>query len=104
MPKIFQSSTLDKTDLLIISYDISNNKLRTRFAKLITKYGYRLQYSVYKIENSQRVLQNIEAEIDATFAKKFSQSDSIYIFNLSKSCKIKRYGYAKNEESDLIVF
>lgn len=89
--------------MLIITYDISDNKLRTRFAKFLAKFGYRLQYSVFKIKNSSKILANIIAEIEGKFEKKFDQTDSIMIFNLSKQCKIARYGYAKNEEKNLII-
>ncbi|MFV0439951.1 MAG: CRISPR-associated endonuclease Cas2 [Lachnospirales bacterium] len=89
--------------MIIISYDISNDKLRTRFNKYIKKYGFRMQYSVYQIDNSERVLNNIVVDITNKFEKQFSQEDSVIIFNMSKNCKITRFGYAKNEESDLII-
>lgn len=89
--------------MIIISYDISNDKLRTRFAKFLSKYGFRLQYSIYQIRNSKRVLSLVSSEIKNKFEKRFSQTDSIIVFNLSEQCKITRYGYAKNDEEDLIV-
>lgn len=88
---------------VIISYDISNNKLRNDFHKFITKYGYRLQYSVYEIRNGSRILNNMLNEIDYSFGKRFSQSDSIYIFKISDSCSVQRYGYARNEEKDYLI-
>lgn len=33
----------------------------------------------------------------------FDDSDSVYIFNLSNSCEIKKYGYASYEDDDLII-
>lgn len=89
--------------MLIISYDISDNKLRTRFSKFLEKHGYRLQYSVFQIRNSDRILENIQIKIKHDFEKKFSQADSIIIFQLSATCKITRYGYAKNQEPDLVI-
>lgn len=89
--------------MIIISYDISNDKLRTRFSKYLSKFGYRLQYSVFEITNSDRVLDNIEAEIKNKFEKSFSQTDSIMIFRLSNTCKIYRYGYAKNDEKNTLI-
>ena len=89
--------------MLIVSYDITDNKIRTQFSKFLCKFGYRLQYSVFKIRNSERVLSNIIAEINAVFAKKFIETDSVVIFSLSKQCKFYSYGYAKNEEKDLIL-
>ena len=49
--------------MLLISYDISNDKVRTKFAKYLSKFGFRLQYSVFEITNSETVLHNIETEI-----------------------------------------
>ena len=89
--------------MLIISYDISNDKLRTKFSKFLSKFGGRLQYSVFEIRNSDRALENITTQITAHFEKQFSQSDSILILDLSKQCKITRYGYAKNTETDLVI-
>ena len=45
--------------MIIISYDIHDDLLRNRFVKMITKHGaIRLQYSVYEIRNSKRILDN----------------------------------------------
>ena len=89
--------------MIIISYDISDDKLRTRFSKYLSRFGHRIQYSVYEIDNSEKILNNITADIANTYEKKFSQEDSVIIFILSKSCKTVRYGYAKNEDKDLIM-
>ena len=89
--------------MLIVSYDISDDKLRTQFSKFLGKFGYRLQYSIFEIRNSDRVLENISAKIDAYYGKKFGQSDSVIIFNLSKTCEITKFGYARNADEDLII-
>ncbi len=89
--------------MLIVTYDISDDKLRGRFAKFLSKFGYRLQYSVFEIKNSTRILRIVEAEIASVFEPVFDQSDSVMIFNLSKQCKITRYGYAANDDEDLII-
>lgn len=89
--------------MILLSYDIQNNKLRAKFSKFIKKYGYRVQYSVYEISNSERMLNNIEKEIKFNFEKRFSQSDSVIIIKTSKNCEIIKYGYAKNDNSDIII-
>ena len=89
--------------MIVVSYDISNDKLRTKFAKFLSKFGHRLQYSVFEIDTSERLLNNIEAEVKNNFERKFSDSDSIMIFRLSNSCKITRYGYAKHDNEDIIM-
>lgn len=89
--------------MIIISYDISNTKLRNQFCKFIKKYGRRVQYSVFEITNSKRLLNNIMSEITNIFEKKFEQTDSVIIIETSENCKITKWGYAKNDNSDIIV-
>ena len=72
-------------------------------SKYLSKFGNRLQYSLFEIRNSDRVLENITVEIKHNFSKKFGQDDSIMIFEMSKLCKITRYGHAKNDETDLLI-
>lgn len=89
--------------MLVIAYDISDDKLRLKFSKYLSKFGGRLQYSVFEIKNSPRILNQIQIKIASYFKKKFTQHDSIIIFELSKNCKITTYGYAKNNNSDLLI-
>lgn len=89
--------------MIIISYDISNDKLRTKFSKYLSRFGHRIQYSVFTIENSNKLLNNIVSDIENKYSKVFSEEDSVYIFQLSASCDVKRYGYAKHEEEDILI-
>jgi CRISPR-associated protein Cas2 len=89
--------------VLIVSYDISNDKLRGQFAKYLEKFGFRLQYSVFQVKNSHRVLENITTEINNVFGKKFDQTDSVIIFHLSQTCKKYCFGYALNDKDELII-
>lgn len=89
--------------MIIVSYDISSDKLRNRFSKYLRKFGYRLQYSVFEIDVSERMLDVIEAEIQNKYMKRFEQTDSVIIFRLSNTCKITRYGYASNDNDEFII-
>lgn len=89
--------------MIIISYDISNDRKRRRFNKYIKRFGYRLQYSVYQIENSERILDNIINDLNNTFMKTFDETDSVYIFKLSNTCEIKKFGYAVHEDEDFFI-
>ncbi len=89
--------------MILISYDIKDDKLRNKFSKYIKKYGYRVQYSVFEITNSKRILSNIMCEISDIYEKKFDQNDSVIIIETSDNCKITKWGYAKNDNSDIIV-
>ena len=88
--------------MILITYDIANDKLRTKFAKELEKYGYRLQYSVWRIDNSARILRNIKSVIESEYKKKFGEEDSVYIIEVPSDCKITAFGYAKNEDKELI--
>lgn len=89
--------------MIIISYDISNDRLRTRFANFIKKFGNRMQYSVYEINNSKRILENIMLEIKNNFEKSFSETDSIILIETSENCKITKWGYASHDDNDIII-
>ncbi len=92
--------------MLIVSYDFANDKTRARFAKFLKKYGWRMQYSVFIIRNSPRVLRNITAEIESRYKKQFKKTDSIVIFPVCETCKGKliRYGSARHELEDVVYF
>ena len=89
--------------MVIISYDISDNKKRNRFNKYIRKFGHKLQFSVYEIENSEKILNNIIADINNKFIKIFDETDSVYIFKLSQGCKTLKFGYACHEDQTLMI-
>lgn len=89
--------------MLLVSYDISDDKLRTRFSTFLKKFGYRKQFSLYEIKNSDKILNNIMTHIKGDFEKQFSQADSILVFRLSRQCKITRFGHAKNDETDVLI-
>jgi len=90
--------------MLVISYDISNDKLRTQFSKMLVKQGgIRLQFSVYEVNNSKRILDNLKVKIESYFAKKFDGGDSVFIFETDASQSIK-YGNAIHRDKDLLYF
>lgn len=89
--------------MIVISYDISDNKLRTKFSKYLKRFGHRLQYSVFEIDVSERMLNVIESDIKNKFEKQFGEVDSVIIFRMSETCRITRYGYASHENDDFII-
>lgn len=90
--------------MLIISYDIADDRLRTRFSKMLTKHGaIRLQYSVYEINHTNRILENLIIKIEQEFAKHFDGSDSVIIFDVS-AVKLRKYGNAIHRDKDIVFF
>lgn len=88
--------------MILVSYDIANDKLRTSFSKYLEKYGHRLQCSVFEVRNSQYVLDNIISDIKNKFEKRFKETDSVLIFNMGESCKIERFGHSSHDDEDVL--
>lgn len=88
--------------MLVISYDISDDKLRTRFAKMLVKNGaIRLQFSVYEVNNTNRIIDNIKVKIETIFSKNFEGCDSVMIFSANNDNIIK-YGNAIHRDQAIV--
>lgn len=88
--------------MLVISYDIKDDKLRTHFSKMLCKNGaIRLQYSVYEVNHSNRVCENLILKIESEFSKKFGGEDSVIIFDVA-GIKLKKYGNAIHRDKDIV--
>lgn len=88
--------------MIIVSYDIKNNKIRTKFAKMLRSQGaIRLQFSVYEVNNTQRIIDNIKIQIVDRFSKLFSGADSVMIFD-APNAKIQKFGNAIHRDMDVV--
>ncbi|MDP8238809.1 MAG: CRISPR-associated endonuclease Cas2 [Candidatus Hatepunaea meridiana] len=69
----------------LICYDISNDKKRTKLAKMLDNYGDRVQESVFELPRLDREI------FDRCLSKlkkfKIDEEDSIRIYPLCESCK-----------------
>jgi CRISPR-associated protein Cas2 len=92
--------------MLIITYDFSDNKIRTKFHKFLKKYGRPLQFSVFEIKNSSRILNIVLLEIEKKYKPKFTMADSILIIPITPKDqhRIIRYGYSVQEEKEIVWF
>lgn len=87
--------------MIIISYDIADNKMRTRFSKMLTKHGaIRLQYSVYEVRNTKRIMDNILLKIES-YVKHFTMDDSVVIFDVADHA-VTKYGNAIHRDKDIV--
>jgi len=93
---------MELSKMLIVSYDFSNDKVRTRFAKFLQRFGVRLQFSVFELKNSQRILDLVLHEIEAVYATQFSNADSILIFNVLTQ-NVTKYGHAIHRDKSLVM-
>ena len=73
--------------MLLVSYDISDDKLRTHFAKFLSKYGYRLQYSIFEISNSPKILENVKSEIENRLKRNLGKVTVLLYFSCQTAAK-----------------
>ncbi len=89
--------------MIIVSYDISDNKMRANFSKMLIKHGaIRLQFSVYEVVNTNRIMDNLVAKIEA-YSKHFTFDDSVIIFDVN-SDKLTKYGNAIHRDQPIVYF
>lgn len=89
--------------MIIVSYDISDDKMRTNFSKMLKSNGaIRLQFSVYEVRNTKRIVDNLVAKIEA-YAKHFTADDSIILFDVD-SDKLTKYGNAIHRDQAVVFF
>ena len=63
----------------------------------------RLQFSVYEVNNTQRVIDNIKVNIVEKFSKLFTGADSVMIFD-APNAKVLKYGNAIHRDMDVVYF
>lgn len=89
--------------MIIVSYDISDDKMRTNFYKMLKSNGaIRLQFSVYEVRNTKRIMDNLVAKIEA-YAKHFTADDSVILFDVD-SDKLTKYGNAIHRDQAIVYF
>lgn len=88
---------------MIVSYDITDTKIRKNFSKMLKKHGaIRLQFSVYEVVNTKRIIDILVAKIEA-YAKYFTYDDSVIIFDVN-SDKLIKYGNAIHHDQPIVYF
>lgn len=81
----------------VVTYDISNDKRRTKLSDLLETYGVRVNYSVFEIELNQTKLDKLlyEIELKKLIDKKY---DSLRFYHLCKNCVTKSFDIGDREE------
>lgn len=89
--------------MLIVTYDIHNDKVRTKFWRFLKRYWRRIQYSVFEIKNSDRILNIVKSQVE-TISENFTWADSILIIPISKAnhWKVIRYWQPALEEEEIL--
>ncbi len=96
-----QERTYTKKLFVLIIYDIINNKRRTKFAKEMCGYGFRVQKSAFEALLEEAQLRKLEREIPKLIDP---EEDSIRIYRMTGYGEVKLYGQnTKIEAEDVML-
>ena len=81
----------------VVTYDITNDKRRTKLSDLLGAYGTRVNYSVFEIELSEAKKEKLlyEVELKKLINKKY---DSLRFYHLCENCVPKSFDVGNREE------
>lgn len=87
--------------MYVISYDISNDRLRNKVAKVLSGYGKRVQYSVFECRIQQKSFEELYIRLALLMAD--ADEGSIRFYHLCGKCeqKIQELGLSKDNAVDL---
>lgn len=85
--------------LIVIIYDIVNNKVRNKFAKYLNRFGVRVQKSAFECILEKSGYEKLIKGID----KHFSSGDLIRVYKLSGSADVKIWGEVGKLEQDEVL-
>ncbi|GJQ64185.1 MAG: CRISPR-associated endoribonuclease Cas2 1 [Melioribacteraceae bacterium] len=80
--------------MIVYAYDITENKNRTRLAKKLKDFGWRVQYSVFECDINKDELTKLNKITKSIIDE---AKDSVIIYDLCEGCrkKIKTFGKEK---------
>jgi CRISPR-associated protein Cas2 len=79
---------------VVVSYDIPNDRRRTKVMKTLEGYGHRVQYSVFECEVRPADLEKLKTRLKALIQP---EEDDVRLYDLCESCqgKVRMLGRAK---------
>jgi CRISPR-associated protein Cas2 len=89
--------------LYLVSYDIPDDKRRTRLAKILKDFGDRVHYSVFEFILERELLDKMIARIEDIISE---DEDSVRIYSLCGACEksIKIIGTGEvTEDKDVYI-
>ena len=82
----------------VVTYDIANDKRRTKLSDLLGKYGVRVNYSVFEIELNASKREKLlhEIELKKLINKKY---DSLRFYHLCENCVPKSFDVGERADA-----
>ena len=89
--------------LIMVSYDVSSDRRRTRLAHTLKDFGQRVQYSVFECRLEAEALENLRRKIEKLIDP---LEDSVRLYQLCLECdrKVEIQGMGKVTEDRTSTF
>ena len=89
----------DNKKLVLVIYDITDNKRRYKFVKLLEKYGIRVQKSAFEmiLDNSRYM------SLTSLIPKYIDPSDNVRVYRLPIKGDVKSWGSDLPEQEEVII-
>jgi CRISPR-associated protein Cas2 len=84
MPIAYNGAIMDATWLIVVSYDISDDRRRDQAAQLLLDYGVRVQRSVYECRLDTDAFARMKARLEALIDW---ETDSVRYYFLCRRCE-----------------
>ncbi len=96
-----QENSYSKKVFVLIIYDIISNSMRSKFAKEMAGYGFRVQKSAFEALLTEAQLNKLEKEIPKYMNE---AEDSVRLYRMNGYGEVKLYGQnTKLEAEDVII-
>lgn len=100
----FEEDVLEKFTVIIL-YDISNDKKRSRLIKILNSFGFRIQKSVFECLLSRNKYKKLIIKLDKFIKQeKNEEDDSIIVYRLNKNVITKVYGNKIELKDEICYF
>lgn len=89
----------DNKKLVLIIYDIPDNKRRYKMVKFLERFGIRVQKSAFEM-----ILDNITYQkLTSTLPKYIDSEDNVRVYRLPINGDVVTWGSARTENEDVII-
>ena len=98
---IFENEIEYKTSkkLVLVIYDIVDNKKRTKFVKFLEKYGVRVQKSAFE----RIIILNQYNELISKIPYYISEEDNIRVYKLKVDGEVVSWGSGMSQAEEVII-
>ena len=91
---------MEQKSLILVIYDIIENKRRSRLVKILEGYGFRVQKSAFEARLSDRQYQKLLSAVE-NFAL---EEDNIRIYKINGQGEIRSFGIQQDEfENEVLI-